>query len=139
MLPVRPAGIAALSIFFAFGTTMSGLAVISLAFPGDPLESMWRINPEGRAGLGSLGMSGVALMAVVSAACFLTAAGLWCGKEWGRRLAIAILVVNTIADVSNGVLAGDLRTLVGVPVAGTMLYYHFRSERGRAFFTVRNH
>ncbi len=40
----RPPGITALSFFFLFGTVMSGLASLTLLFPGSVLEPLWRLN-----------------------------------------------------------------------------------------------
>ena len=135
MTAPRPFGISALSLFFVFGMTMSGLAATSLAFPGGALEPMWRINPRGREGLGALGLPAVVLMAVVSLACFAAAIGLWHGRFWGRRLAMTILVVNAAGDLLNGVFGGDLRSLIGLPIAGALLYY-LRTGRVRAFFVA---
>src|SRR5712691_11129262 len=111
-----------MSFFFLFGMTMSGLAAISLALPGGALEPMWQINPRGREGLVALGLPAVILMATVSLACTGAAAGLWFGRRWGWWLAVTILVLNATGDLLNGVL-NDPRTLIGLPVAGAMLYY----------------
>jgi hypothetical protein len=135
LLVARPIGISALSGFFALGMTMSGLAAVSLAFPGSLLEPMWQINPRGRAGLSALGPSGIALMATVSAVCFLAAIGLWSGRRWGRRVAMTMLVVNAVGDVLNGWTTGNPRTLIGLPIAGAMLYY-LCSARVRDFFVA---
>ena len=79
----RPAGISAMSFFFVFGMTMSGLAAISLVSPGGALEAMWQINPKGREGLGAMGLPAVVLMATVSLTCAGAAAGLWFARLWG--------------------------------------------------------
>jgi hypothetical protein len=112
-----------LAVFFGFGALAAGLSALSLAFPGSPLEPIWRLNPAGRAGLGGLGAWAVLLMAVVSAACAAAAIGLWRGWPSGRRLAIALLVVNLAGDLLNAVVRGDLRTLIGLPIGGAMLWY----------------
>lgn len=124
-----------MSFFFVFGMAMSGLAALSLAFPGGVLEPMWRINPRGREGLGALGLPAVVLMATVSLACAGAAAGLWFGRLLGWWLAVTILVINATADLLNGVLGNDPRSLIGLPVAGAMLYY-LRTARVRAFFVA---
>jgi hypothetical protein len=129
----RPAGISTLSFFFVFGMTMSGIAAVSLAWPGGALEPMWRINPKGREGLAALGLPAIVLMATVSLACAGAAAGLWFGRLWGWWLAVTILVINATAGLLNGVLVNDPRTLIGLPVAGAMLYY-LRTARVRTFF-----
>jgi len=129
----RPPGISALSFFFGFGTMMSGLAALSLAFPGSAWQRMWSLNPRGHEGLAALGLIGIWLMTAVSVACLAAALGLWRGRPWGRQLAAIILVVNAAGDLLNAVLARDQRTLIGLPVAGAILYY-LRTDRVRAFF-----
>ena len=130
----RPPGITAMSLFFIFGTTMSGLAALSL-IPGSALEPIWRLNPRGHEGLRSLGSLGIVLMATVSLACLTAAAGLWRGRRWGQRTAAIILSVNAIADAVNGIIAGDRRTLIGLPIAAAMLWYLY-TRKVRGFFAA---
>ena len=44
------------------------------------------------------------LLAGVCVACVASAVGLWRGRRWGHRLAIAGLSINLIGDATNGVL-----------------------------------
>ncbi len=137
LMPIpRPAGVSALSAFFLFGATMAGVAGLSLALPGGFMEPLWMINPRGRAGLGALGVAGIVLMATVSTACLAAAIGLWRGRNWGRRAAMIIVVVNAAGDLLNVWLAHDPRTLIGLPIAGAMPFY-LCLARVRAFFAGR--
>lgn len=113
----------ALAIFFGFGATMSLLAALGLLFPGSLLEPMWLLNPEARAGLSSLGLWAVLLMAMVSAACAGSARGLWIRAEWGRRLAVAVLAVNLAGDLIGALARHDPRTLIGLPIGGLFIAY----------------
>jgi len=113
----------ALSAFFVFGACASGLSFLTLLLPGGPLDVLWRVNPTGHEALRSARAMGVILMAVVCIACALTARGLWLRKRWGYRLALAMLTINLAADLSNGLLRGDYRTLVGLPIAGAMIAF----------------
>ena len=122
----RPFGLTALSGFFVFGAAMSGLTCFLLLFPGSRLDSVWRLNPEAREAFQSMGMWAVALMAIVCAACALAARGLWIRAPWGRWLAVGILTVNLIGDTANAFLRGDLRTLIGLPIAGALIVYLLR-------------
>ena len=131
---VRPCkGMAALSLFFALGSVVAGVSCLSLLFPGGALATMWRINPRARAELGSLGVWAVVLMFTVSVACGLAAVGLWRRAAWGRRLALALLVVNLAGDVTSAVVRGDWRPLIGLPIAGALIGYLLR-VRARAPF-----
>ncbi len=125
-----PAGIAALSVFFAFGAAMSGLTAILLVFPGSPLDAIWNLNPVARDELARIGVWAVALMLLVCIACACAAIGLWKGAVWGRRLAIGILVANLVGDVTNAIVRSDPRTLIGIPIAGAMIAY-LLSRRAR--------
>jgi len=65
----------------------------------------------------------ISLMTVVGAACGLAAFGLARNAEWGRRLAIGILIVNLLGDSLNAWLRHDPKTLIGLPVGGLMIWY----------------
>jgi hypothetical protein len=114
----RPAGITALSGFFAFGTLMSGLTVVLLLFPGGMLEPVWRLNPRAREGFTGMGSWAVLLMIVVSGACATASVGLWRCTRWGLWVALMILAVNLIGDATNAIVAHDGRALIGLPIGG---------------------
>ncbi len=125
----RSPGIAALALFFAFGTIMSGLAALMLLFPGSALGPLWRLNPRAREGFVAMGSWAVLLMAVVCLACGSAAFGLLRRKRWGYRTALIILSVNLAGDTTNAVAAHDWRTLIGLPIGGFMIAYLLRERR----------
>lgn len=127
----RPGGLVALVAFFAFGAMVAGLTVLMLLVPSSWADSIWRLKPSARSDFRALGPVAVPLMLLVSIACAGAAVGLWRGRQWGHRLAVGVLGVNLIGDVTNAVLRHDWRTLIGVPIGGAMLIYLTRS-------TVRN-
>ena len=59
--------------------------------------------------------------------------GLWRGQPWGYRLAIALLTVNLLADITNVVLGVEPRAALGVPIVAAMLAF-LASRRVRSFF-----
>jgi hypothetical protein len=97
--------------------------MLALAFPGGFLEPIWRLKPDARAEFQQMGSWSVALMAMVGAACSLAAVGLAKNAEWGRQLAVGILIVNLIGDTLNAILRHDPRTLIGLPISGLMILY----------------
>jgi hypothetical protein len=109
--------------FFAFGGTMSLLTIVLLVFPGTKLDSLWNLNPDARVAFHSLGSWSILLMLAVGSACAFAAVGLWRGCLWGIRLAIAILLVNLIGDLVNVIARHDYRSLIGLPIAGAMIFY----------------
>jgi len=102
---------------------MAGVTALALFAPGGTLDAIWRLNPTAHVGLMKMGPWAVVLMAVVTAACAVSARGLWIRARWGQRLAVVLLVVNLIADAANALLRSDLRTLVGVPIAALLIAY----------------
>jgi hypothetical protein len=126
-----PVGIKLLVIFFAAGALICSVVMLALAFPGGVLESIWRLRPEARTEFQKIGLWAVVLMAAVGAACGLSAFGLARRAEWGRRLAIGVLTVNLLGDTFNALFRGDLRTLIGLPIGGLMIWY---LARRRDFF-----
>ena len=114
---------------------MCALTIVLLLFPFGLLDFLWRIKPSARVELGALGFFAVALMTIVGVACAAAAVGLMKWTEWGRRLAIAVLVVNIIGDSSNAIVRSDWRTLIGLPIGGLMIYYLMQSRIRRCFRT----
>ena len=115
-------------MFFVFGASMCLLTIALLLFPGTALDSLWRLNPEARAAFQSLGKISIALMVVVGAACASAAIGLVRDRRWGRNLAVVILAVNLGGDLINVFARGDLRPLIGVPIAAALIIYLLRAR-----------
>ena len=126
----RPVGIILLAMFFGAGALICLVTMLALAFPGGFLEPIWRLRPDARAEFQKLGSWSIALMATVGTACAVASLGLARQAEWGRRLAIGILTVNLLDDTLNAFLCDDLRTLIGLPVGGLMIWYLMRKRRG---------
>jgi hypothetical protein len=113
-----------LVIFFTAGALVCLLVVLTLAFPGGLLDSIWRFKPDARTQFQQIGSgASIALMTLVGAACGLAAIGLARKAEWGRRLAIGVLAVNLVGDSLNAWLRHDPKTLIGLPIAGLMIAY----------------
>ncbi|MEO7723356.1 MAG: hypothetical protein ABIU29_01510 [Chthoniobacterales bacterium] len=116
--------------FFAFGTCACTVTVAALLLPGSALDAVWRVNPGARIGFQQIGRPlSVFVMLVVGSACATAAAGLAWQKVWGRRLAIGILLVNLAGDTINALVRHDPRTLLGLPIAGLMIWYLAKSKK----------
>ena len=109
--------------FFAFGTSMCLLTMLLLAFPNTPLDASWRLNPEAHDFLSGHRGWAFPLMAAVGVACGSAAVGLSRRAEWGRRLAIVVLAVNLLGDLGGAIVRHDPRTLIGLPIAGAMIWF----------------
>lgn len=112
---------------------MCVLTILGLLFPGSILEPMWRLNPDAHTAFQSLGRLSILLMLVVGAACASAAIGLAARRSWGRRIAIGVLAVNLLGETINAVARHDLRTLIGLPIGGALIFY-LMSKRVRDFF-----
>jgi hypothetical protein len=135
----RPLGTTLLVIFFTAGALICLVTMLALAFPGGFLEPIWRLKPEARVEFQQMGKWSIALMAVVGAACGLTAIGLARDAEWGRRLAIGVLAVNLVGDTLNALLRHDPRTLIGLPIGGLMIFYLLKKGAPRSRQEKRLH
>ena len=102
---------------------MCALTVSLLLFPGSALDSLWRLNPDARLAFESLGYWSVVLMLSVGTACLFAAIGLWRARPWGTWLAVIVLSINMLGDLTNVFVRHDYRGLVGVPVAGAMIFF----------------
>ena len=122
----RPRLITALSIFFLVGAMISLTASIPLLHPDSFLKSMWRLNPRAHENLSGLGLWAVVLLSAVSVFCAAAAVGLWRESRWGYRIAIGLMAVNLVGDVTNVVLGTEPRAIVGVPIAAAILIYLIR-------------
>jgi hypothetical protein len=133
--PMRhpPAGLVALSAFFAFGAVMSGLTASLLGFPGSKADAIWTLNPVAHDGLLGMGSWAIVLMVAVCFACALAAIGVWRLTPWGHRLACGIVVVSLVGDVTTAIVRSDPRTLIGLPIGGAMIAY-LLSRRVRSYF-----
>ena len=117
-----------LAAFFAFGATMCVLTTGLLLFPGTALDSLWRLNPDAHLAFQSFGNWSIVLMLTVGTACLFAAIGLGRGTRWGTQLAVIILALNMIGDLSNALFRHEYRALIGLPVAAGMIFYLVRSE-----------
>ena len=122
--------------FFAFGAMMCALTIGLLLFPGGPLDSLWRVNPDARLAFQSLGGWSVVLMLTVGTACFVTAIGLWRNGFWAKPLAIGILSINIVSDVASAVLRHDYRALIGLPVGAGMIFVLVRCVNSSRSFAA---
>jgi hypothetical protein len=129
----RPGGITALSILFLVGAVMSSVSSVTLAFPGGPLEPLWRLNQPAHEAFGRMGGWAILLLLAVGAACGLGAVGLWRGERWGYALGVVLITVNLAGGVANLVLGTDPRAAAGIPIAAGILLF-LLSRRARSFF-----
>lgn len=118
-----------LSAFFTFGAIMCTLTIVLLLFPGTPLDSLWRFNPDAHSVFSSIGPAASLLMLIVGTACGFAAVGLWRKSLWGIWVALTILSLNIGGDLFNALVRRDYRSLIGVPLGGAMILYLARYRK----------
>lgn len=126
-------GITALMVFFLAGAAISLTAGISLLFPSSFLESMWLLNPRAHQKLTSLGVWASVLLSAVSLFCAAAAIGLWRGSRWGYWIAVALIAINLVSNVTNVIVGTEPRAIVGIPIAAAILAYLMRKKVREAF------
>ena len=108
---------------------MCTLTIVLLLFPGTALDSLWGLNPDAHMAFQSIGKIASLLMLVVGIACASAAIGLWHSSLWGIRLALVILSLNLVGGVFNAFVRHDYRTLIGLPIAGAIIFYLARYRK----------
>jgi uncharacterized membrane protein (DUF2068 family) len=119
----RPLGIAGLSAFSFVAAVLAGVAAVSLAFPGSPLEPMWQLNPRGHQSLARMHGWAVLLLAGVSCMCGVVGVGLWRQRRWGYAIAVAGLSIHMVGDVLSVLSGTEPRAIIGIPIVAALLVY----------------
>ncbi len=81
----------AIGIFLFFGTAMAFLAGTTLVWRGTILDRMWALNPRAYDELAPLGKPMGLLFLSLAVALALAAIGWLKRRQWGWRLAVAII------------------------------------------------
>jgi hypothetical protein len=121
-------GIKFLAAFFLFGSLMSGLAGATLFNPGTFLDRVWIINPQGHASMLEARLLAALGMTTVSAIMAVTAFGLFGRRVWAWWAALAVLSANTIGDLAAAIIRRSPDTLVGLPIAGGIIWWLTRAR-----------
>lgn len=129
----RPGGFSAIGGFFFFGAAMATYAALTLLWPGTTLDRLWKLNPNAHLQLAAIGRAaGIPFIALALALLF---AGIGWFKRcyWGWLLGVVIIATNLTGDFVNILLGEWLKGLLGVSIAGLLLFYLTR-PRVRLYF-----
>ena len=113
---------------------MAGLAATTLLWHGTFLDRAWKLNPAAYAQLAPLGSKIGILFVLLSAALLLSGLGWFRRRLWGWRLAVVIIAIQVLGDITNLIRGDWLRGGIGVVVAGALLFY-LGTPRVRAEFS----
>jgi len=76
-------------------------------------------------------------MAALSVTMVVTAVGLLALRRWAWWVAVIGLVGNAIGDLATAIATGEPRPLIGVPVAGLIVWWLTRREVRSRFDLAR--
>lgn len=116
----------AIGIFLFFGALMACFAGATLVWRGTFLDHMWELNPRAYEQLGPFGkMVGIPFLFLGYA---LTTAGVgWFKRRfWGWQMAVLIISVQAAGDLVNAIRGRIFEGLIGVTIAGALLFYLLR-------------
>jgi len=112
---------------------MATYAALTLLWPGTTLDRLWKLNPNAHLQLAAIGRAaGIPFIALALALLF---AGIGWFKRcyWGWLLGVVIIATNLTGDFVNILLGEWLKGLLGVSIAGLLLFYLTR-PRVRLYF-----
>jgi hypothetical protein len=118
-----PRGMTAIGIFLLFGTVMAFLAGTTLIWRGTFLDRMWALNPRAYDELAPLGKPAGFLFLSLAVALILAGTGWLKRRQWGWRLAVAIIGIEVLGNFVNVFFGHVVQGLVGVAIAGALLLY----------------
>jgi hypothetical protein len=126
-------GMLAMGVFLFFGATMALLAGVTLAWPGTILDGIWRLNPSAYRQLAPLGrVVGIGFL-FLSTVMAIAGTGWFKRKIWGWWVAVGILATQCLGDLANVVMGHVAQGLIGVSVAGGLLFYLLRRPTRNCF------
>ncbi len=86
-----------------------------------------------------MGFRGAAFLLVTALSCAAAGWGVWRGHRWGQLIAIALIILNLIGDLTNLILRGQFRTLISIPLALLMFGYLLSKPAQVHFEGPRSH
>ena len=119
-------GLKAVGIFLFFGAVMAFLAGITLVWRGTALSRIWTLNPRAYSELAPLGKPIGLLFLSLAAALAIAGTGWLKRRRWGWQLAVVIIGTQVLGDITNIFYGHIIQGLVGVAIAGALLFYMTR-------------
>jgi hypothetical protein len=137
-------GLKAVGIFLFVGAVMASLAGITLAWRGTALDRIWTLNPRAYSELAPLGKPIGLLFLSLAAVLAIAATGWLKRRRWGWQLAVVIIGMQALGDITNILYGRIIQGGVGVAIAGALLFYMTRPPIRASFVTtpkqiVRSH
>jgi hypothetical protein len=119
----RPKGMFLIAVLFVVSICILVTVGAALLLPGSPVEVIWKLYSARRTelmpyrawmGPGFLVLATVMLFASI---------GMFGYRRWGWWLAVTMFAANGLGDVVQVIIGRVLEGVIGVTVAGAILYY----------------
>ena len=128
MAKESPRGLSVIGVFLLFGALMACLAGTTLVWPGTVLDRAWVLNPRAYREFAPFGKAVGTLFLLLGAALAVSSVGWFKRRLWGWRLAAAIIAIQVLGDLVNVFLGRVPEGVIGVAVAGALLFYLLRAK-----------
>ena len=111
-------------VFSLLAATIALAAGTTLIWPGGPLDIIWSIrNDDTHAKMLALGWPGGAGLWLLAVVALVLAWGSFGQRRWAWWLAVIGIAVNGVADLGRMATGGIFEGLVGVVIAGLILFW----------------
>jgi len=112
-----------MGIFLLFGAVTASIAGTTLTLPGTPLDRTWSLNPRAYKELVPFAKVAGPGFLLLGCALALAAFGWFRRRLWGWRLAVVLIATQVTGDLFNLFRGHALEGIVGITVAGGLLFY----------------
>ena len=101
------------------------------------LDRMWVLNPHAYDELAPLGKPVGLLFLLLAVALTLAGIGWLKHRRWGWQLAVAVIGTQVLGDSVNIFFGRIVQGVMGVAIAGTLLFYITRARVSATFASVK--
>ena len=115
---------------------MAFLAGTSLVRSGTVLDRMWVLNPHAYRELAPLGKPVGLVFLFLAVALTFAGIGWLKQRRWGWQLAVAIIGTQVLGDFVSIFFGRIVQGMVGVAIAGALLFYITRERVSATFVSV---
>ena len=112
---------------------MAAVAGISLLFPGGWLATIWHLKPHEYRQLLKFGWLAGAGFLLLAAVLGSASWGCFHHRRWGWLLAVILIGINATADLARLAMGGTVEGLMGIVIAGAMLWWLARPPVSASF------
>jgi hypothetical protein len=126
-------GLTAIGVFLLFAAIIASLAGTTLVWRGTVLDRMWTLNPRAYRDLAPFGKAVGISFLLLGITLSVTGIGWFRRRLWGWRLAVAVIATQVLGDLVNAFRGRVFEGVIGVAIAGALLFYLSRTNTRAAF------